>query len=162
MFVWEILSQPAVGNLLILFAAIIGVGGSWKIYQRRLSNRADSVRRSLISEIESNDIWNEVDDEAIIHDVYSTTVYESAGSDIGLLTDEEVSAVSEVYALTTKLGQAQTLHGQLIIEAEQADGEDLKYRTRNEKLLRKINELESKSKIAKTTLKNNLGSGYNR
>lgn len=49
----DILANPGVGNLLLLIAAIIGVGGSYWLYERRLDDRRDATRRTLKAEIES-------------------------------------------------------------------------------------------------------------
>ena len=96
-----------------------------------------------------------------MHDVYSTAVYESAGSDIALLTEEEIEAVSEVYSHVAKLRESQTIHGQLIRDVEMTGGlEDKKYSKRNEVLIANIKILDNKSEQAVKILRKNLGIGY--
>jgi len=158
---WELLSNPAVGNLLILIASIVGVGGSWFLYQGKMNNRADSVRRSLIAEINSNNIFEDMKAEPPMHDVYSTAIYKSVGSDIALLTDDEIEAVSEVYSQIAKLRESQTIHGQLIRDLEMTDDlKDEQYNERNQMLIANIVILDNKSEEAVNKLRENLGLGY--
>ncbi|MDB2287156.1 hypothetical protein PM038_18230 [Halorubrum ezzemoulense] len=158
---WELLSKPAAGNLLILISALVGVGGSWLIYETKMDNRANAVRRSLIAEIDSNNIIDDLKADPPMHDVYSTAVYESVGSDIALLTDEEIEAVAEVYSHITKLRQSQSIHGELIRDLETEEGkEDTMRDNRDKILLVNIKRLEAKSDKASDKLEENLGTGY--
>ncbi|WP_436910376.1 hypothetical protein [Halosimplex marinum] len=104
MDLFEILSNPGVGNLLLLFASIIGVAGSYTLYKIRLKDRKSAMRQALKAEIESGkslDTWvqekdqNENPPAQIIH---ATAAYDSHVEDLGLLTDEEIANVSEFYS----------------------------------------------------------------
>lgn len=104
MSVLDILSNPGVGNLLLLIAAIIGVGGSYGLYKIRLNDRRDATRRALKAEIESNgilDTWirqNEPTGDPPAQVIQPTTAYEGHIDDIGLLTDQEIDLVGEFYS----------------------------------------------------------------
>ncbi|WP_160134428.1 hypothetical protein [Halococcus salsus] len=98
----ELLSSPVVGNIIVLLAAIIGVGGSYLIYRLRIKRRKSSARRAIRAELESMTFFPQwVDDDSRqppTNSIGSTTAYESHAENIGLLQDVEVDSLTKFYS----------------------------------------------------------------
>lgn len=109
-------SSPTIGNLLILVAAFIGVGGSYYLYKRRQADRREKIKNALQAEISQTsylgglvDAWENdginprVDpippDQLPNPDFIPTVVYEELASDLGLLEANEVQRIVEYYSI---------------------------------------------------------------
>lgn len=82
--------------------AMIGVGGSFALYIIRKFRRANRLRLSLRSELTSlieMEKMGELNLPAPLSYFHiPTMIYESSASDLGLLTDEEVEAITAFYS----------------------------------------------------------------
>lgn len=98
---WDLLSQRAVGNLFLLLAAIIGVGGSYGLYWKRQKDRRDRLRHALKAELEAMDFFNqwpnEFEDTVPSHSILSTKTYEANADGLGLLSKKEIDAIVDFY-----------------------------------------------------------------
>lgn len=97
---FENLGNPAVGNLLILLAAIVGVLGSFFLYSHKRDMNREKLRRGLLTELESMEYLERFSDDSVIPHtgVLITTVYENNSSDLGLLTSSELEDVVSFYS----------------------------------------------------------------
>lgn len=104
--------NPALGNLFLLLAAVIGVAGNYRLYQNRQSHRRDTMRVALLSEIISmQPAVRDLDHQTTLNEMnthfpeffLSNNVYDSIGSELGLLTEEEVSVVVDFYTKASKV-----------------------------------------------------------
>jgi len=117
-----LLSDPAVGNVIILIAAIIGVGGSYAIHRIRIRDRRSSTRRALKAELDSMiilDQWSDPDRDTGIpyHQIVPTVAYENNLKDIGHLSDEEIDYVTIFYSSAVELGDVMTAHREATIDS---------------------------------------------
>ena len=113
-WVAEALRHPAIGNLFLLFASIIGVVGSYLLYLHRRKDRRQKLKRALAFEIcEMNQLTQASNTlEGLTEpppssrlsaskippaDAFPTTVYESNTSDLGLMSDDELQSVVNFY-----------------------------------------------------------------
>jgi len=97
----EILSSPAIGNLFLLVASLVGVGGSYTIYRLRLRNRKSAIRGSIKSELDTMTTlskWAENPQGVPQQTVLPTAAYESHLDEIGLLTNEETEEITSFYS----------------------------------------------------------------
>lgn len=94
------LADPAVGNLLILFAALVGVVGSFLLYVYQRRKKREKLRRGLLTELESIDYLEDLGDESVVphSGVLVTTVYENNSSDLGILSSSELEDVVAFYS----------------------------------------------------------------
>lgn len=116
MSVPQILNQAWVGNLFVLLAAIIGVGGSYAIYWKRRRDEIKNLRSALKAEIEQMSYlgqlpedWesdghvpreNKIPTELVPPPGHiSTTVYEENASELGYLTAGETRKIVEFYGM---------------------------------------------------------------
>lgn len=114
----QLLNQPWIGNLFVLLAALIGVGGSYAVYRKRRRDEAKNLRSALKAEIEQMsyleqlpDDWesagyapreNEIPPELVPPPEHiSTTVYEENASKLGYLPAEETQRIVEFYGMIT-------------------------------------------------------------
>lgn len=104
-----ILAEPAIGNLFLLVAAVIGVGGSWGLYFYRRKKTRETIRRSILKELESMEFSDQLEEAGGASDLpYSgvlvTKTYEQNSSDVGMLSSEEVESIVSFYsdAITLK------------------------------------------------------------
>ena len=105
----DVLTSPLLGNLLILIAAIIGVGGSYWIYRIRRNDTKRKTRRILKNEMESMwffDDWQNRMNSAPANQVAVTSAYRSNAGNIGLLTDEEIEYITQFYTSAESLNHA--------------------------------------------------------
>lgn len=113
-WVVDSLRHPAVGNLFLLFASIIGVVGSYLLYLNRRKDRREKLKRALAFEISEMDQLPQASDtlEGLSEappssrlsaskippaEAFPTTVYESNTSDLGLMSDDELESVVDFY-----------------------------------------------------------------
>ena len=100
--IWQdILANPGVGNLLLLIAAIIGVGGSYYIYRSRMQGKKHAARRALKSELELMTVltqWIENDEGVPQQCILPTAAYKAHLENIGLLTDQEAEKLTSFYS----------------------------------------------------------------
>lgn len=101
----DLLGNTAVGNLLILLAAIIGVGGSFGLYRYQRGKKREKLRRGLLTELENMEYLENLSDESVVPHtgVLVTTVYENHSADLGLLTSSELEDVVSFYSKATLL-----------------------------------------------------------
>ena len=106
------LQNPAVGNLFLLFAAIIGVGGNYWLYIKKRSHRRDTLRLALLSELTSMqptirdlDYQSSSAEMDTGHPEYflSNNVYDGNSGNLGVLTEEEVIAIVDFYTQAAKV-----------------------------------------------------------
>ncbi len=104
---FELLNSTALGNIALLIAAVVGVAGNWWIYKRKRKLRTKTLRQSLYAEIhsmrypilqihEQHDVvtMDPFDPQSFLID----SVYQASSDELGLLSDEEVSAVVDFYS----------------------------------------------------------------
>lgn len=108
------LRHPAVGNLFLLIASVIGVVGSYLLYITRRGDRREKLKRALAFEISEMDQLAQASDtlEGLSNpppqsrlsaskvppaEAFPTTVYESNTSDLGLMSDDELESVVDFY-----------------------------------------------------------------
>lgn len=126
MTVPQILNQAWVGNLFVLLAAIIGVGGSYAVYWKRRRYEIKNLRSALKAEIEQmsylgqlSEDWesngyvpraNKIPVELVPPPEHiSTTVYEENASELGYLTADETQRVVEFYGMISYIKSLMSL-----------------------------------------------------
>lgn len=110
----QYLQNPAVGNLFLLLASILGVFGSYFLYTKRRADSRNSLRRALAQELyqleQINDAsqnlqnlsngppGNRLSSSSVPpSEVFPTTVYEANAANLGLLPDQELEKVVDFY-----------------------------------------------------------------
>lgn len=163
----DILSSQAVGNIALLVAAIIGVGGNWVLYEYKRNKKRSILRQSLHAEIKSmepvlrgmkeqNDIvtMDPIDPRSFLVD----SVYRSSSGDLGLLTEEEVSALVEFYS--TAISIQRVVGDDYHVAYEQVDRRNLVQKARNAtKSLEDNGDIRREGKIKPSELNNVLYNG---
>lgn len=126
MTVPQILNQAWVGNLFVLLAAIIGVGGSYAVYWKRRRDEIKNLRSALKAEIEQMSYlgqlpedWesngyvprqNKIPVELVPPPEHiSTAVYEENASELGYLTADETEKVVEFYGMISYIKSLMSL-----------------------------------------------------
>lgn len=116
MNVLQFLNQPWIGNLFVLLAALIGVGGSYVVYQKRRNDEIKNLRSALKAEIKQMSYLGQLPEDwksdgyvPPEHDIptelvpppdhISTTVYEENASKLGYLSSEETQKIVEFYGM---------------------------------------------------------------
>lgn len=103
----EILGNPAFGNIFIVIAAVIGFLSSYWLYIQRNKDRRSAIRRALKQEIESNSVlntWAQDRQNRGNHTrppsqiIQPVSVYQNNNTDLGLLTVEEIEALTDYYS----------------------------------------------------------------
>jgi hypothetical protein len=111
----QILAHPAVGNAALLIASVIGVAGSFLLYQKRRSDSREKLERALATEVGGMEqipktastlqsLSNEPPESRLSAssippaETFPTTVYEENASDLGLLSEEDLNEVVEFYS----------------------------------------------------------------
>jgi hypothetical protein len=113
-----LLENPAIGNVFLLLASIIGIAGSFILYEKRKSDNRAKLKRALAFEIREMDLEETVDTLESINDpppqtrlneaqippadALPTTVYESNTGDLGLLDESEIDEVVDFYTTIIK------------------------------------------------------------
>lgn len=109
-----ILENPAVGNLFLLLASIIGVAGSYRLYRKRRTDSRNKLRRALAYEIWQMDqidstaqnlenLTNgpparELTSSSIPPaETFPTTIYEANAPELGRLPNSELKSVIDFY-----------------------------------------------------------------
>lgn len=105
--IWNLFQSRAVGNLALLLAAIIGVGGNFYLYRHKRKKRRQKLREAIHAELSSmkpvvNSIAKQKDivrmDPVDPRSFLVSTVYDSSSDDLGLLSDEEVVSIVDFYS----------------------------------------------------------------
>ncbi|MGQ3411555.1 hypothetical protein ACT4ML_04735 [Natrinema sp. LN54] len=126
MDILQLLNQPWVGNLFVLLAALIGVGGSYAVYWKRRRDEIKNLRSALKAEIEQMSYlgqlpedWesegyiprkNRIPAELVPPPEHiSTTVYEENASELGYLSAEETEKIVEFYGNVSYLKSLMTI-----------------------------------------------------
>lgn len=104
----ELLAAPALGNLFILLAAFVGLGGSLYLYRRRREDLRSRLRLAFLVEMEETrkftEALEELEDPAMVDPEYiPTTMYEENASELGTLSAEEVKALTRFYSMAIML-----------------------------------------------------------
>lgn len=103
----RVISSNALGNVILLVAAVVGVLGNFLLYARKRHHRRGILRNSLHAEIRS--MRPVVQSMHLQHDAISMdpidprsflvdSVYRASSDELGLLMESEVSAVVEFYS----------------------------------------------------------------
>lgn len=108
-----VLKNPAVGNVFLLLASVVGVGGSYVLYVKRKADNREKLKRALAFEIREMELEETADTlDGISNpppqtrltasqippaDAFPTTVYESNTGDLGLLDETEINEVVDFY-----------------------------------------------------------------
>jgi len=128
------LKHPAVGNLFLLIASVIGVAGSYALYRNKQRNSRQKLKRALAFEVNQ---MGKLDQAAETltglsesppasrlsasqippAEAFPTAVYQSNASDLGLLSEDELESVVDFYT--------SMLRYKGIIEALRADPDDV-------------------------------------
>ena len=160
----EVLSGPAVGNLLILIAAIVGVGGSYYIYHIRIEDRRNSARRALKSELESMTFftqWIEGSGNIPSHSVCSTRAYDANIENIGLLTNEEIDSLTSFYSSAILIDDILKSNRETVLQAGLVQNADDRGREQREKAITsRLDQLAVKRWKTLQILKKNLDEPY--
>lgn len=162
----DILANPGIGNLLLLIAAIIGVYGSYWLYQVRLDDRRDATRRALKAEIESasgldtlirQDAISGSPPEQILH---PTTAYEGHIEEIGLLDDEEIDLISVFYSNMIILNDILKWHRETYLKVNLSGSEDKNRPSRDNDINSMIKNIIVDRWKAAQILRKHLGEEY--
>jgi hypothetical protein len=98
----ELLAKPGVGNLMLLLASVVGVGGSYLIYIKKRRDRRKNLRIALKNELDSMEDFFEVEleefDRTTSHKAISTKVYDQNTGELGLLSEDEISEIVSFYS----------------------------------------------------------------
>lgn len=122
----QLLPQPWVGNLFVLLAAIIGVGGSYLIYQKRRKDEVKNLKSALKAEIDQMSYLGQLPEDWASEgyvprekkiptelvpppEHISTTVYEENASELGYLSAEETQKIVEFYGMISYIKSLMTL-----------------------------------------------------
>lgn len=107
MDLYQAFRNPAVGNLILLATAIIGVVGSFLLDRYRRSKRRTHLRQALLAEMRNMvPILGPIHAQQDVVTQYPidpsqflvNSVYRSTAEDLGLLSDDEVEAVVDFYS----------------------------------------------------------------
>jgi hypothetical protein len=120
----DVLRSQVTGNIVLLVAAVIGVGGNFWLWRRKRKHRRETLRVALLSEIVSmqpaikrldhQDPSEEITPEFFL----SNNVYDGNAAEIGSLTEEEVASLVEFYTQASKLqAVAKREPGRVFVEA---------------------------------------------
>ncbi|WP_410765649.1 hypothetical protein [Haloferax sp. DFSO60] len=103
----ESLQSTALGNIILLVAAFVGVAGNYWLYLRKQDRRRVNLRQALYAEMSSmKPVVRAIDKE---HDVITMDpidprsfvvdyIYRSSSDELGLLSEEEVAAIVDFYS----------------------------------------------------------------
>jgi hypothetical protein len=111
----QTLAHPAVGNVALLIASVIGVVGSFLLYLKRRYDSRKKLKRALATELRGMEQIPEIANnlqslsnappESRLSassvppaETFPTTVYEENASDLGLLSEEDLNEVVEFYS----------------------------------------------------------------
>jgi hypothetical protein len=160
----DLLANPAVGNLLILIAAIVGVGGSYYIYHIRLENRKKSARRALKSELESMTFftqWIEKSESIPQHSITTTMAYESHIETIGLLNDAEIDKLTTFYSSAVHIDKILESNREIILQSGLVhNAVDMEREYREDVIASRLDRLAVWRWQALQILKKNMGEPY--
>ena len=160
----DILANPAIGNLLILVAAIVGVGGSYFIYHTRLENRKNSARRALKSELESMTFFTQWLDEpegVLQHGITTTVAYKSHIETIGLLNDDEIDKLTTFYSGAISIEKLLESNRDIILQAGlTSDAVDTEREYREDVIASRLDQLAVWRWQTLQILKMNIGEPY--
>lgn len=151
--IFDVLNSRALGNVALLLAAVIGIGGNLYLYWYKRDKRRTKLRRALYAEIHSMEpvvramerqhdaiTMDPIDPRSFLVD----SVYQSSSEDLGLLTGEEVSAVVEFYS--TAISIQRVVGEDYHVAYEQVDRRDLLFKLETAaSLLKKFGEFDSES-----------------
>lgn len=166
-FAGNALANPGVGNLLLLIAAVIGVYGSYYLYNKRLNDRREAMRRALKAEMESAFLLDTmirkgtVGDEVPSDEIHPTTVYEATVDEIGLLTDKEIGLITEFYSSAIATNKSLEWHRELTNRINlSSDYIDRGESERKKAISSQIKNIAIRRWKALQTIKKNLGEDY--
>lgn len=133
-------------NALALFLpAMIGVFGSYGIYRKRQSDTKSNLREAFIAEMEGTeylDIWPETGRTVPAFNFLSVSVYESNTDNLGVLTEEEVSAIVQYYTRAKSVQDVLRLHSEIIAQTTGLFASDEKLSDRKSAIRGAIDKLE--------------------
>lgn len=150
----------------LFIPAFLGVAGSYAIYLQRLSDRRNSLRQALKAEIEGTPLlhdWPPEESKTIPSiDVLTTTVFEENSADLGILTDQELSAVIDFYTRTRNIKEALKYHGKMQLgPLNSLFGPDIHEKDRRKGIMKMIDGLAIRRHLALIELDLKSGvSGY--
>lgn len=123
--IWQILQNPATGNLFLLLASLVGVGGSYWLYRKKQADLRDNTRQALLSEIEQStyfDSWDGDVSEIPMQKVVFNSAYKGHMDNIGLLTNKEVNSVVNYYSQAEILQEQVLFHRDSVREVGMKSG----------------------------------------
>lgn len=113
-----VIGPLSIDNLIVLVAAIVGVLGSFLVYRHRLNIRKKKLRVALSSEISimASDVFHvarileaeKVDKNTKLYipvDPITNDIFLGNVTDLGLLKEEEVEEISEIYSRASSVRQ---------------------------------------------------------
>lgn len=127
----------------LFIPAMIGVGGSYWLYQQRQQDRKQHLRAAFLAELEGTgflDVWP--DASVPSYDFLSVSVYESNTDSFGLLTDDEVTALVHYYSLAKSVQDSLRVHSQIITHTQGSMDHDTNRSDRESALRSGIDKLE--------------------
>jgi hypothetical protein len=164
---WEILGTEAIGNLFLLIASIVGVSGSFILYQKKKNDKRKSARTAIKSELESMrefDMWMSEEgsmDEVPIHTLVHSPAYEALQEDLYLLTDEEREIITLFYSEKESFDEIIEFHRESILEVgKEKKLVDTGREERKSNILHTIDRLAIKRWKAIQILRKHLGEEY--
>lgn len=145
-------------NALALFVpAMIGVIGSYLIYERKQKKRLENLREAFLAELENTEYlsqWPSEDGDAPINNFLSRAVYEANSGDIGLLSREEVNSIVQYYTQAQSLQDYLRIHSDIIARSEASFlGDDFNEDDRSDSIRNAIDRLELSRIRAVLTIK---------
>lgn len=160
----DVLSTPGVGNFILLLASIIGVFGSYTIYNIRICDRKEAARRAIKSELESMaslSLWVESSPGIPKNPILPSSAYESYLTDIGLLTDEELEKITGFYSSAEGLESMIEINSEIQLQSGlHADVQDRGRATREKKIANQLDRLAVRRWQLLQILKRELGEDY--
>lgn len=167
MSIVNVLSNPAVGNLLLVIAAVIGIFGSYGIYLKKKKDKKTALRSALKTELESNEVFDswiqtaDGEDGAPSHLIQPTAAYESNTGNLGLLTDEEVEVITRCYSTAMIMNDVLNWNREVELRTSLKQGvSDRNHQQRIEDITTQLNQLAIKRWVALQTIKKHLGESH--
>lgn len=156
-------SDPAVGNILILLAAIVGVAGSFGLYLYRRRKDAETIRRGLLQELESMQYFDNMNSDSSPPrgSVVVTTTYTENSAKIGFLEGDEMDAVVSFYSNAQRLEELMKTYQRAEIEMQISEGRSRNLSDLNREVKMNLEFLAGLRLQAMNYLRKNLCMEYN-
>lgn len=149
----------------LFIPAILGLAGSYAIYRQRQRDRRKSLRQALKAEIGAMPIlqnWPPEGEKTIpAIDVLTTTIFEQNSTDLGILSDRELSRIVDFYTRAGHVKEALRYHGEIQIGSKTSavGGTDINEKDRRKAIMEMIDGLAIRRHLAMIELDLKTGVG---